>query len=334
MPSNIKILPSGREFISEGNSTLLEAGLHAGLALDYGCSNGNCGRCLAKIVSGEVHKVRHHDFAISEEKRLSGHVLMCRNTAVTDVTLEAPEAKNSKEIPRQKITARVKNIEIVNNNVALVHLKTPRTNRLRFLAGQYVVLGGDNKPFARHAVSSCPCDDMNLHFQIPRTSGDEFSDFLFEKLKKGDPVNINGPYGDFVLDENSKRPLVFIASHTGFAPIRSLIEHAMALDVTPSMHLVWITESQRDRYLDNLCRSWKDAYDNFYYVPVDAGMNEAELDTASTIRLLNIKPADLTNYDFYIAGNDALTETCQKLLRRVGNSLPTKCRIFQLKTGA
>src|SRR5665811_1375182 len=131
MPKNIKILPSGRVFTCEGNSTLLEAGLHAGLALDYGCSNGNCGQCLAKIISGEVKKVCHHDYSISEEKRLSGHVLMCSNTALTDITLEAIEAGGSSEIPRQQITARVRRLEIINSNVALLHLKTPRTNRLR-----------------------------------------------------------------------------------------------------------------------------------------------------------------------------------------------------------
>ena len=240
MPSNIKILPGGRSFPSEGSSTLLEAGLHSGLALGYGCSNGNCGECLARIVSGEVRKVRHHDYVISEEKKNSGHVLMCCHTAVTDVVLEAQEAQSGKEIPRQQITARVRGIEMVNNDVALLHLKTPRSQRLRFLAGQYVQLGGDGLPKATHAISSCPCDDMNLHFQIPRLATDEFSDHVFNDLKKGDNIRIEGPEGDFILNEDSVRSLVFIAWHTGFAPVRSLIEHAMALEMPGNMTLIWM----------------------------------------------------------------------------------------------
>ena len=306
-PAQIKILPSGRSFVSEGKLTLLEAGLHSGLALDYGCSNGNCGLCLAKIVSGEVQKTRHHDYTIGEEKRLNGHVLMCCNSAVTDIILEAPEAQSSKEIPQQQITTRVKNVEIINNDVALIHLKTPRTNRLRFLAGQHVKLGGNNMPQASHSVSSCPCDDMNLHFQIAKISGNEFSDFVFEQLEKGDSVEINGPRGNFVLNENSPRRLVFIAWHTGFAPIKSLIEHAMALDVSPGIHLVWIAKSKKDRYQDNLCRSWQDAFDNFYYLPVDTGLSEEVFDEKSTMRLLNIKPDELPDYDFYIAGTAGQT---------------------------
>ena len=314
MAKTIKILPSGHEFASEGNSTLLEAGLHAGLALNYACSNGNCGQCLAKIISGEVQKVRHHDYIINESQRANGNVLMCCNTASTDVTLEAPEALNSSEIPHQQLTAKVRSIEIVNNNVALLHLKTPRTNRLRFLAGQHVQLGGNNMPTGTHPISSCPCDDMNLHFQVPALPGDELSDFIFNQLRKGEPVELNGPGGDFVLDENSPRSLVFIAWHTGFGPIKSLIEHAMALEIAQSMHLVWITDNKADRYQDNLCRSWQDAFDNFFYVPVDCDGSDAGLGAASILEHLDISPDELPKYDYYVAGNKALLNTCQQIL--------------------
>lgn len=320
LATNIHILPSGRDFISEGNSSLLEAGLSAGLALGYGCSNGKCGKCLAKIISGEVEKIRHHDYRLGDAKSTSGHVLMCCNAAVTDVVLEAPEAHSASEIPQQQVTAKVKSIEVVNDDVALVHLKTPCTNRLRFLAGQNVQLGGDNIPVSHQSVSSCPCDDMNLHFQVPRLADDRFSEYVFNRLNRGDPVDITGPHGNFVLNEDSPRALVFIAWHTGFGPIRSLIEHAMALDITAPISLVWIATCKQDRYLDNLCRSWEDALDNFNYVPVDARDNEVDIDL-STIKQLNIKPEDLVNHDFYIAGNQSLLEFSEQTF--INNGLPS-----------
>jgi CDP-4-dehydro-6-deoxyglucose reductase len=314
MTKHIKILSSGREFVSEGNSTLLEAGLYAGLAFDYGCSNGNCGKCIAKLVSGEVEKVRLHDFSINDAAHADGHILMCCNRALTDVTLEAPQALSTDEIPQQQITARVKSIEIVNDNVALLHLKTPRTNRLRFLAGQYVQLGGNNMPTAIQPISSCPCDDMNLHFHIRAVPGDEFSDYIFNQLRKGSMIDLNGPVGDFVLDENSPRAAVFIAWHTGFGPIRSLIEHAMALEAAGSMHLVWITEKQEDRYQNNLCRSWQDAFDNFFYIPVEIDKGDAGFKDFSIREHLDIKADDLPNYDFYVAGHEALLSACEQIL--------------------
>ena len=306
MPSTIKILPGGRYFPSEGNSTLLEAGLRSGLALGYGCSNGNCGECLAKIVSGEVRKVRHHDYVISEEKNNSNHVLMCCHSAVTDIVLEAPEAQSSKEIPHQQITARVRSIEVVNDDVALLHLKTPRNKRLRFLAGQCVQLGGDGLPVASHAIASCPCDDMNLHFQIPRCTGDAFNEHVFTELKRGDRISVEGPSGNFGLNEKTDRSLVFIAWHTGFAPVRSLVEHAMALEIPGSMKLVWMTRSKKDRYQDNLCRSWRDAFDNFEYLPLDTNIDDEAINPETLLELLDIKPADINNHDFYVAGNKKL----------------------------
>ncbi len=327
MTAQVRILPSGREFISEGNSNLLEAGLRAGLRLGYGCSNGNCGECIAKIVSGEVQKIQHHDYRVSEAQIASGHVLMCCNTAVTDVVLEAEEASDASEIPQQQITAKVKDISIVNVDVALIHLRTPRTNRLRFLAGQHVQLGGNGIPVASHPVGSCPCDDMHLHFQIPLDEGNKFSDHVFNTLKNGDLLDIDGPRGDFILDEDSPRSLIFVAWRTGFAPVRSLVEHAMALELAESIHLVWIARDKQDRYLDNLCRSWTDALDNFYYIPVDAGL-EMDVDNicSEIIYQLKVEPDKMADYDCYIAGEDLFTDFCKKTM--ISSGLP----LDQLKT--
>jgi len=321
MTARIRILPSGREFLSEGNSNLLEAGLRAGLRVGYGCSNGNCGKCVAKIVAGEVKKTRLHDYKFTRQEIASGHVLMCCNTALTDVVLQAGEASDASDIPQQQIIAKVKNVSIVNDNVALLHLRTPRTNRLRFLAGQHVQLGGNEIPRATHPVGSCPCDDMHLHFQIPLNVSCEFAGHVLNTLKNGDPVEVNGPLGDFILDENSKRSLIFVAWRTGFAPIRSLVEHAMSLELADAIHLVWVAEDKPDRYLDNLCRSWTDALDNFHYVPVDTGTVKCAQDICpEIITYLDIEPGKLTNHDCYIAGPESFMNACRSEM--INNGLP------------
>lgn len=313
MTAHIRILPSGHDFFVEGTSNLLEAGLRAGLALNYACSNGNCGQCKARIVSGEVNKISPHDYVISDADIADGHVLMCCNAAVTDVILEAIEAGSANDIPTQSLTAKVKKIDTAHDGVALLHLKTPRTQRLRFLAGQYVSLGGnDNSPISEQSVSSCPCDDMNLHFQIPKIPGNDFSDFIFNTLKNGDELDVNGPDGSFVLNEDSHHSLTFIAWHTGFAPIRSLVEHAMALDVAETISLVWITANEEDRYLDNLCRSWNDALDNFNYTTVLADLNDT--DATETVNRIIENIDELEQHDIYVAGNSTLLDNCKYVL--------------------
>ncbi len=315
MAAQVQILPSGHEFFVEGSDTLLEAALRAGLALDYGCSNGNCGLCKAKVVSGQVKKTRPHDYVLSEADKNAGCFLMCSNTAVTDLVIEAGEAGGVHDIPLQRIAARVKRVAPLDDEMMLVHLQTPRINRLRFLAGQYVSLGlANNSIVADHPVASCPCDDRNLEFHVRRLSDNAFSGHVFTSLKPTDVVAVEGPKGEFVFDDDSNRPVIFIACDTGFAPIKSLIEHAMALDVAEFMYLYWIAADSR-HYLHNLARSWADALDSFHYIPLDCRAGDCTHEV-----LVGILPAhaDLSEFDVYLAGPEHLVSTIQAVLLAAG----------------
>jgi CDP-4-dehydro-6-deoxyglucose reductase len=288
--------------------------LRAGLALNYGCSSGNCGLCKAKVVSGQVKKTRPHDYVLSEADKYAGCFLMCSNTAVTDLVIEASEAGGVHDIPLQRIAARVKRVALLDDEMMLVHLQTPRINRLRFLAGQYVSLGlANNSIVADRPVASCPCDDRNLEFHVRRLPGDAFSEHVFTALKPTDVVAVEGPRGEFVFEDDSHRPAIFIACDTGFAPIKSLIEHAMALDTVESMHLYWISADGR-HYLHNLARSWADALDSFHYTPLDAHSGRLNETLAGIVR----DRADLNEYDVYLAGPEAVVVPAEAALLAAG----------------
>ena len=319
MTAHVQIKPSGREFFVDGNDSLLEAALRAGLALDYGCSIGSCGKCKARVLSGQVHRTRHSDCALTAAEKNAGVVLMCCNTAVGDLVIEAREAHNAAEMPLQNIEARVKSVNPIADGMRLLHLQTPRTNRLRFLAGQAVSLAFPGGPSATHPVASCPCDERNLQFHIRRRAGDAFAERVFSGLKDADTVRIEGPRGEFVLDETSHRPIIFIACENGFAPIKSLIEHAMALDAAETLQLVWVAFGRSGHYLDNLCRSWSDALDNFRYAPVTA--DAALPDQAATQGALRQALQDyprLDGYDVYLAGPGRLADAAEFLLLERG----------------
>jgi len=320
MVAHVLVMPSQREFFVEGSDTLLDAALRAGLALNYGCSNGNCGLCKARVVSGQAKKVRNHDYVLSEADKNSGVVLMCSNTAVNDLVIEAQEAGSAREIPLQQIAARVKKVERLAEDIMLLQLQTPRTRRLRFLAGQYLSLQAGETPPVDYPVASCPCDDRNLQFHVQRMPGNPFADQVFHGLKIGDVVNILGPRGEFVLREDSPHNLVFIAQDTGFAPIKSLIEHAMALDVAESLHLYWLATEGQSHYLSNLCRSWSDALDNFHFTPMELPSTDAEnagLFKAELLRVAHDHPG-LRDCDVYVAGAPALLDAARELLLAQG----------------
>ena len=147
MAAHITVLPSGNDFFIDGPDTILEAALRAGVPLNYGCSGGNCGLCKARLISGQIKKTRFHDYVLTEADKRDGLILMCSNTAVTDLVIEAAVAGGVQDIPFQQIPATVKLITQLTPEMALLHLQTPRTNRLRFLAGQSVslILGKDRK---------------------------------------------------------------------------------------------------------------------------------------------------------------------------------------------
>jgi len=297
MTAHVQVRPSGHEFFVDGNDNLLEAALRAGLSLDYGCSAGSCGKCKARIVSGQVHRTRHSDFVLTAAEKNAGVVLMCCHTALTDLVVEAREAHGAADMPLQRIEARVRAVSPIAADLRLLHLQTPRSNRLRFLAGQSVTLALPDGASAEFPVASCPCDERNLQFLVPRDDGERFAARIFGGLKDGETVRVEGPRGEFVLDEDSSRPLLFLACDTGFAPVKSLLEHAMALDAAETLALYWAAAGERGQYLDNLCRSWNDALDNFRYVPLAADAGGARL-----LRRLREDPARLDGHDIYVAG--------------------------------
>lgn len=291
MTAHVQVRPSGREFLVDGNDTLLEAALRAGLSLDYGCSSGSCGKCKARLVSGEAHRTRHSDYPLSAAEKNAGVLLLCCHTAATDLVIEAREAHGPEDMPLQTIDARVKSVGPLGEEVRLLHLQTPRSNRLRFLAGQSACLSL-GAASAWLPIASCPCDDRNLQFHVRRRDGDAFAERVFAGLEGVDTVRVEGPRGKFVLREDSDRPLVFIAGEGGFAPVKSLIEHAMALDTAESLDLCW-SASAGGHYLDNLCRAWGDALDNFRYHPIAT--------PAALWQVLSDHPR-LADCDVYVAG--------------------------------
>ena len=319
MTAHVQILPSGREFFVDGNDSVLEAALRAGLSLDYGCSIGGCGKCKARVLSGQVHRVRHSDYVLTQAEKNAGVMLMCCNTAVGDLVIEALEAHSAADMPLQNIEARVKSVSPIAADMRLLHLQTPRSNRLRFLAGQSVSLALPGGPGAAYPVASCPCDERNLQFHVHRRGGEAFAERVFSGLNDADTVHIEGPRGEFVLDETSNRPLIFFAFGAGFAPIKSLLEHAMAIDAAEMLDLYWIASGRNGHYLDNLCRSWSDALDNFRYTPLtvdDASPDEAAMQGA-LCSLLDAH-AGLEGCDVYVAGPAGLVNAAEFLLLERG----------------
>jgi CDP-4-dehydro-6-deoxyglucose reductase len=319
MSAHVTVRPSGREFLVEGRDTLLQAALSAGLRINYACGNGTCGLCKARVVSGSVTQVMPQDYPLSEAEKSQGYTLLCTHTpASSDVTIETLEAGGPQDIPEQQIVARVRAVALLAGDTMQLHLQTPRTSRLRFLAGQSVTLGiagtGDDI-HATYSVASCPCDDRNLHFYLARDEHDAFAQRIFAgQVKHGDPVTVWGPYGDFVLGDGRSQ-LVFVACDMGFAPVKSLIEHALAIDGAESISLYWLAGRPDGHFLANQCRAWAEALDQF-----DCSLHAEGDVLAGAQQVMTAMQADLfvAQCDFYLAGPPPFVEMIVAGLRGAG----------------
>ncbi len=199
----------------------------------------------------------------------------------------------------------------------MLHLQTPRTNRLRFLAGQSLTLSvtGSTANFrGDYPIASCPCDDRNLLFHIRRDDDDEFARRVFAgALMPNDAVSLFGPFGDFVLRKDSTNDISFVVCDTGFAPIKSLIEHAVASDMPGTLRLLWAATCADGHYLENQCRSWADALDTFSYATLDAADPQAA-GTAAAQSLL--AEGDFVSRDIYVVGPAAFVSAAARRAHR------------------
>ena len=320
--AQVTVRPSGHQFTVEGHANLLQSGLHSGLKLIYGCGNGSCGMCKVRVISGEVAKTQHFDYPLSETEKAQGYTLLCCHTAASsELTLELLETTGPEDIPEQLIAVKVHAVTELAPNTLLLHLQTPRTHRLRFLSGQSVQLGlslaGLADMHATFPVASCPCDDRNLLFFVPRNEADGFTRHLFAgDVKPGATLSVLGPSGDFVL-RDGHRPLVFAACDEAFAPIKALIEYALSLDSAPSLSLFWLATRSDGHFFSNQCRAWSEALDQF----------ECELVTHTDVKLgawqiAQAMRADLFNIDcdFYLAGSESFVSTLFEEMRTTGVS--------------
>ena len=331
--AQVRLEPSRHEFFVYGRNSLLDAALHAGLAPVYGCTDGHCDRCRATLRAGAVKPLRQPP--PGADALGPNEIRLCSVTAVTDLVLEATEVRAPGEIPHQRLEGRVADRQALAPDLLRFRLRLGGGDRLQFLAGQWAELrlaGGEK---ARLAIASCPCDSGGPEFHLDARLAPDFAAALAAE-DPGPALVLEGPGGDFVLDVDSPRSLVFLAWDTGFAAVKALVEQAMALDVAERIGLHRF-HSEGDRpYLDNLCRAWRDALDHFDYqaLRVDTGRLAAEAgrgldDLFDTVASGLASPGA---QDFYLAGPPAFVQRGRRYL--VARGVPdAQIRTFELPAG-
>ncbi len=272
MSYQVTLKASGKQFHVNQDETLLEAALRQGINLPYGCKNGACGSCKGKIVEGLVTHGQHSESALSKADETTGGTLFCCAHPQSDLLIEAREVQGAGDIAIRKVPCRVNTIERPSSDVAILKLQLPAAERFQFLAGQYLEFLLKDGQRRAYSIANAPDQEGPLELHIRHFPGGLFTDFVFGEvtpaLKEKDILRFEGPLGSFFLREDSKKPIIFVAAGTGFAPIKSIIEQMQAKKIHRPIHLYWGGRRPCDLYLDDLCKTWEKEMADFQYIPV------------------------------------------------------------------
>jgi CDP-4-dehydro-6-deoxyglucose reductase len=267
MPHRVTIQPSGHSFTVNDGETVLAAALREGIVIAYGCRSGVCGTCKGSLVEGSVDYGTYQEHAMTEAERAAGKALFCQARPHSDLVIQCREIGTAvKGMQIRMMPARVTKMQRLASDVMLLELKLPANERLQFLAGQYVDLlirGGVRRSFS---MANAPHDDAFLQLHL-RDYGGPFSQHVFNVMKEKDVIRIEGPFGTFFLREDSTKPIVLLASGTGFAPIKAIVEHALQKGAKRPMTLYWGCRVRADLYMDELAARWQ-REGMLRYVPV------------------------------------------------------------------
>jgi CDP-4-dehydro-6-deoxyglucose reductase len=315
----ITVEPSGRHFMVQGDETILAAAIRLGVGLPYGCKDGACGSCKCRKLSGDVTHGSHQSKALSADEEADGFVLTCCATAHSDVRLESRQVADVGAFPIRKMPSRVLSLMRLSHDVMQVRLQLPAGEPMRFHAGQYVefiLRDGARRSYsmanAPHTLAE-PGTGIELH--IRHMPGGKFTDHVFGAMKEKEILRIEGPYGSFFLREESPKPLVLLASGTGFAPIKSLIEHMKFKRIERPATLYWGGRRPEDLYMDEWLRAQLPDLPNLRYVPVVSNAVPEDNWTGRTgfvHRAVLEDFADLSGHQVYACGAPIVVESAKR----------------------
>ncbi|TFI47603.1 CDP-6-deoxy-delta-3,4-glucoseen reductase [Diaphorobacter sp. DS2] len=313
----ITVQPSGRAFEAQAGETILSAAIRGGVGMPYGCKDGACGSCKCKKLSGSVVHGEHQQKALSTDEEEAGFVLTCCAQPLTDVVLESRQVTDESAYPIKKLPVRVAALTRASHDVMQVRLQLPAADTFRYHAGQYIefiLRDGARRAYsmanAPHTQEGAP--GVELH--IRHMPGGRFTDHVFNAMKEKEILRVEGPFGSFFLREDSDKPMVFLASGTGFAPIKALIEHMQHKGITRPATLYWGGRRPANLYMDGWIRERLAALPNLRYVPVvsDALPEDGWAGRTGFVHQAVMEDiADLSGYQVYACGAPIVVDSAR-----------------------
>jgi NAD(P)H-flavin reductase/quinol-cytochrome oxidoreductase complex cytochrome b subunit len=308
--------------VREGES-LLEAALRAEIRIPFECRNGGCGVCKSTLLYGNVDYGDYQETALSAAERAGGKLLPCCATPRSDLEIEYEPQEAVAAVPVRVYTARIAGMKQLTHDVMQLYLRVQGDEVPFFYAGQYINVllpDGQKRSFS---FATAPHERDHIELQVRWIQGGLFTTRVFTEMKEGDTLQFEGPLGSFFLREDNEKPIIFVAGATGFAPVKSMVEHAFHIGLKRRMYLYWGVRSLRDLYLPELPRQWEREHETFKFVPV---LSEPKPEDNWTGRTGFVHEAiladfpDLSNHQIYACGSVAMVQVAHPAFMAHGMS--------------
>lgn len=243
-------LNTGRSFAVDPTMSILDAARNAGVTLEYSCRTGRCGVCKAPVLSGSTAILRAEDESLTTEEAAGGLILTCCRAAASDLVLDIEPLDRLAGFEVKTMPARIMSVERLAPEIVRVVLKTPPTSQMRFLPGQYVdvIVEGARRSYS---LANAPRSDGMLELIIKRYPGGLLSGYWFDRAKPNDLIRIEGPFGTFFLRDAAPTDIVFLATGTGIAPVKALLEELAAAPLRAAQHRLRVFWGNREA--ENFC---------------------------------------------------------------------------------
>ena len=318
MTVTVTVLPSGVCFSVDRDEPILTAAIRQGIGLPYGCRDGACGSCKCKLVEGRVIHGTHQAKALSPAEEEAGFTLTCRAAPQTDVVLEARTVAGAGEFAVRKMPCRVTTITRPSHDVAVLQLQLPANDSLQYRAGQYIEFILKDSHRRSYSMANAPStqgDKPGIELHIRHMPGGVFTDHVFGTMKPKEILRIEGPFGSFFLREDSDKPILLLASGTGFAPVKAIIEHMRFKGVTRPTALYWGCRSKADLYMHDWCVEAAQGMPHLRYVPVlsePLAQDGWSGRTGFVHQAVMVDLPDLSGHQVYACGAPVMVDSAQR----------------------
>jgi ferredoxin-NAD(P)+ reductase (naphthalene dioxygenase ferredoxin-specific) len=317
MSFKVHITQAKRTIEVPTGATILWAALDSGFDFPFGCQSGNCGACKSHLLEGKVTMAGYSEFALSDEEKARGLILACRAAPSEDCEVAWLEEDDLIAHPRRILACKVFGIDDATHDIKRVRLAIESGGPFDFSAGQFASVTFEGCAPRDYSMANVPGDPV-LEFHVRRSAGATVSAYVAEKLKVGDTVQVEGPFGASYLRESHRGPIIAVAGGSGIAPIKSIVERALAKTMPQHIYLYFGVRGPRDLYLHDHFAALARTHDTLHFIPV---LSEIPADGYRSGLVHEAVAQDFDDLDgckAYLAGPPVMVEAAVKLFEQRG----------------